>query len=216
MAHATYLREKARQMRRDRGMTIDELSDRLGLSRSTIYHWVRDLPVERKDFNSTPLARARGVAAHANRTKHARLRAEAYERGRAEFADLAKEPTFTDFVCMYIGEGYKRSRHTVSICNSDPAVVKLGDHWIRRFGKNPVRYSVQYHADQDLAELQAHWAALFGIVPDEIKMKRKSNSNGLTGRTWRCKWGVLDVACHDTLFRARLGGWMDELRSSWP
>lgn len=203
-------------MRRDRALTIDELAERLSLSRSTIYHWVRDMPIERKDFTSTNLARARGVAARANRTKHARLRADAYERGRTEFAELAAVPTFTDFVCMYIGEGYKRSRHTVSICNSDPSVVRLGDHWIRRFGKNPVRYSVQYHADQDVRELQRYWSSMFDVEPDDIKTQRKSNSSGLTGRTWRCKWGVLNVACHDTLFRARLGGWMDEVRSSWP
>lgn len=32
-------------MRVERRLTIDELADRLGLSRSTIYHWVRDLPI---------------------------------------------------------------------------------------------------------------------------------------------------------------------------
>src|SRR6204780_1064845 len=45
MAHATYLREKARSMRVERQLTIDELAERLALSRSTIYYWVRDLPI---------------------------------------------------------------------------------------------------------------------------------------------------------------------------
>src|SRR5271167_3909663 len=45
MAHATYLREKARSMRIERQFTIDELAERLALSRSTIYYWVRDLPI---------------------------------------------------------------------------------------------------------------------------------------------------------------------------
>lgn len=46
MAHAPYLREKARQLRVDKKLTIDELAERLALSRSTIYYWVRDLPIE--------------------------------------------------------------------------------------------------------------------------------------------------------------------------
>jgi hypothetical protein len=35
MAHASYLREKARLMRVERKLTIDELAERLALSRST-------------------------------------------------------------------------------------------------------------------------------------------------------------------------------------
>jgi transposase len=45
VAHASYLREKARELRRTKRLTIDELAERLALSRSTIYYWVRDLPI---------------------------------------------------------------------------------------------------------------------------------------------------------------------------
>jgi hypothetical protein len=44
MAHAPCLREKARSMRVERRLTIDELAERLALPRTTIYYWVRDLP----------------------------------------------------------------------------------------------------------------------------------------------------------------------------
>jgi len=45
MTHPACLREKARQLRKERKLTIDELAERLALSRSTIYYWVRDLPI---------------------------------------------------------------------------------------------------------------------------------------------------------------------------
>jgi excisionase family DNA binding protein len=45
MAHAAYLREKARTIRIERRLTIDELAERLALPRTTIYYWVRDLPI---------------------------------------------------------------------------------------------------------------------------------------------------------------------------
>jgi predicted DNA-binding transcriptional regulator AlpA len=47
ITHASYLREKARSMRVERQLTIDELAERLALSRSTVYYWVRDLPIPR-------------------------------------------------------------------------------------------------------------------------------------------------------------------------
>jgi hypothetical protein len=46
MAHAAYLREKARSMRIERRLTIDELAERLALPGTTTYYWVRDLPIQ--------------------------------------------------------------------------------------------------------------------------------------------------------------------------
>ena len=146
--------------------------------------------------------------------KYRLLREEAYERGVAEFEALAEDPTFRDFICMYIGEGYKRDRNRVSIGNSDPSVVLLGSRWIRALGRNPVRYAVQYHADQDVAELQRFWGSLVG-VDRAILLQRKSDSNGLSGRTWRSRYGVLTVDCADTYLRARLQAWIDRVQAEW-
>jgi transcriptional regulator with XRE-family HTH domain len=214
VAHPTYLREKARELRQQRGLTIDEIVDRLSLPRSTIYYWVRDLPIARKPATTWPeSARRRGNLAM--QRKYRLLREAAYEEGRASFHELCLEPDFRDFVCLYIAEGYKRDRNSVSLGNSDPAVVKLAHRWIKRFSRNPLGYSVQYHRDQSLSTLQLFWGRELGISPDAVRMQRKSNSSALRGRTWRCKYGVMEVRCGDTLFRARLEAWMDLVRASW-
>jgi transcriptional regulator with XRE-family HTH domain len=208
VTHPAYIREKARQMRIERGMTIDEIAERLAVSRMTVYYWLRDLPRPPRRENPHP-------ANLAMQRKYRLLREEAYAQGAAEFDELAREPTFRDFVCMYIGEGYKRCRNTVSIANSDPRVIDLAAAWIRRFARNPVRYWVQHHADQDLDELAEFWGARLGVPPAEIRFQRKSNSSQLKFRTWRCEYGVLTVRATDTLLRARLQAWMDCIAKSW-
>jgi hypothetical protein len=144
-----------------------------------------------------------------------RRREQAYEQGREEFARFAAQPTFRDFVCLYVAEGYKRQRNTVSLCNSDARVVRLAAGWIRLFARNPVTYHVQYHADQELGNLREFWAAELEIRTDDIRLQRKSNSNQLSGRIWRSAHGVLTVRSCDTLLRARLQGWMDCLQADW-
>ena len=146
---------------------------------------------------------------------YALRRAAAYLQGRIEFGELTKEPTFRDFVCLYMAEGYKRSRNTVAVCNSDPAIVVLCARWVRRFARNPVKYSVQYHADQDLDALRAFWASKLGVRADAIALQRKSNSGRLSGRVWRSKYGVLNVTANDTLFRARVEAWIHSLQDEW-
>jgi hypothetical protein len=211
VAYPAYVREKARNLRIEKHLSIDEIAERLALPKTTIYYWVRDLPLGRQRRANPGQRKGNRVM----RRKYALRRAAAYLQGRVEFDDLMLEPTFRDFICLYMAEGYKRSRNIVGVCNSDPEIVALCARWVRRFARNPVRYSVQYHADQDLQGLREFWAEKLAIGPDEIRLQRKSNSGRLSGRTWRSRYGVLNISAADTLFRARLEAWMHSLQEQW-
>jgi transcriptional regulator with XRE-family HTH domain len=209
MAYPTYVREKARELRRAKHLSIDEIAERLALSRTTVYYWIRGMPLGRRRKDN-PHPGARKMLA-----KHRRLREEAYELGLWEFPRLTRHPTFRDFVGLYIAEGYKRNRNTVAICNSDLTVVQVGTLWMRRFSRRPLVFSVQFHADQDLSQVTAYWADALNVSADEIRLQRKSNSGRLGSRVWRSRYGVIAVGTSDTLFRARLQGWIDRLQEEW-
>jgi hypothetical protein len=210
MAHPAYIREKARELRVERRLSIVEIAERLALPKTTVFYWVRDLPLQR------PRRANPDTGARAMHSKFRLLREEAYREGRESFPVLAAmDPTLRDFVCMYIGEGLKRNRNRVSIGNSDLRVVMLATRWLRALSRNKLQFSVQYHADQDLRELSEFWAATLGVDPQDIRLQRKSNSGRLWGRTWRCEHGVLTVTTCDTLLRARLQAWMDCVQETW-
>ena len=101
-------------MRVERKYTIDELAERLALSRSTIYYWVRDLPIPGSGSGGVWPEAARRKGTRAMQRKYRLLREEAYREGLLEYDELAVDPTFRDFVCLYIAEGYKRDRNRVS------------------------------------------------------------------------------------------------------
>jgi transposase-like protein len=213
MTYPPYMREKARKLRADQELTIDEIAERLGVSRTTVYFWVGDMPRPKR-------CRARRGPGHAKgnramQAKYKRLRDEAYELGKWEFRRLQRLPTFRDFVCLYIAEGYKRSRNTVQVANSDGAAMRLAVYWLSRFSTKRMKFSIQYHADQRPEALQVYWAKELGIPGLTLDLLRKSNSGQLAHRTWRSKHGVLSVRIHDTLFRARLQGWIDCMRIDW-
>lgn len=216
MAYPAYLRDKARTLRTEKKLSLDEIAARLALGKTTVWYWIQDLPDPAiKHRDSLGRRRGREAGARANRARAKARRDEAYKRGRDEFALLDSLPGFRDFVCMYIGEGYKRNRNRVSLGNSDPRVIWLADHWIRRFSKNRVTYRFQHHADQDPEYLRRFWAYGLNVDIDLVRFQRKSNSGKLAGRTWRSKHGVLTVCANDTLLRARLQAWMDRVEEEW-
>ena len=140
---------------------------------------------------------AEGYAQHAAEVR--RSTRGGFPPGPHRVADLIEEPTFRDFLCLYMAEGYKRSRNTVAVCNSDHRIVVLCARWIRRFTSNKIRYAVQYHADQDLDELRRFWAAKLAVTPGDINVQRKSNSGKLAGSI-SLQFGLIprlyDVHCH--------------------
>ena len=211
MAYPAYVREKARQLRVEKHLSIDEIAARLALPKTTIYYWVGDLPLGRPRRGSTGQRKGNRNMRH----RYAVRRAAAYLQGRIEFAELIQDSTFRDFVCLYMAEGSKRCRNVVAVCNSDPKIVALCAAWILHFTRNTMRYSIQYHADQDLESLRRFWAARLGVTPEDIRFQRKSNSGRLSGRTWRSKYGVLTVSTGDTLLRARLEAWMHSVQDQW-
>lgn len=216
MIHPPYLREKARRLRVERKLSLNEIAERLALNKTTVWYWIEDLPdPEIKHRDSEGRRRGRETAARVNRERARTARDLAYRQGWREFALLDAEACFRDFVCVYIGEGYERCRNTVAIANSDPRVIGLADHWIRRFALNKVSYSFQYHADQDPDYLTRFWSSYLGVAPELFRYQRKSNSGQLKSRNWRCRWGVLTVRTHDTFLRSQLQGWIDRVQEGW-
>jgi hypothetical protein len=202
-------------MRTERRFTLDQIAERLALPRTTIYYWIKDLPVSHEVTHSDKRQAARRRGNRAMQRKYKLLRTAAYQEGLESFDQLARDPTFRDFVCLYIAEGYKRERNVVSIVNSDPVVVTLAAHWICRFTARPVDYRVSYHADQDLDALRSFWAHELGIEPKSIAGQPKTNSGRLSRRVCRCEQGLLTVRTSDTYFRARLDGWIACLKRKW-
>jgi hypothetical protein len=94
-------------------------------------------------------------------------------------------------------------------------VVELAYRWIRLFTQNKIGFAVQHHADQNPGMLRGFWANRLGIEPEQVRLLPKANSGRLSKRTWRCQFGVMSVRVSDTQLRARLQGWIDEMKKSW-
>jgi hypothetical protein len=216
MAHSNYLRRMARLLRVEQRLTVDQLASRLALPRSTVYYWVRDLPLGEREGEC---ASAAGVGERAGTDIGKRASAVAgdvaYEDALRSFDDLVAQPTFRDFVCLYIARGSTHERAKVSLSDSDAAVMRLVNRWMLRLSDKSPLLSVRYEPGQSLTELRRFWGGVVGVQARTIHVHEATDRADARVTEQRAGHGVLTVAVEDALLRARLQAWICKTRDSW-
>lgn len=125
-------RDMARKLRRE-GLSMREIERRLGVARSTVSLWVRE--IELTDHQREEL-HARGLSArsHARRIYYRARRRVYQEEGRA----LARrgEPLHAAGCMLFWAEGSRR-RNVAQFTNSDPTMMAFFIGFLRRYFEVP-------------------------------------------------------------------------------
>ena len=159
-------RQQARQLRRT-GLPLAEIAARLGVSKSSVSLWVRDVEFEPRP----PVARGRRRAPNAlQRRKQAEID-RLLEEGRSRIGRLSEREFVVAGVALYAGEGSKGDGR-VRFVNSDPRMVALFCSWLRHFyeiDETRLRLSLYLHQGLDLSAAIAYWSALTGIPESQFR-----------------------------------------------
>lgn len=149
-------REEARHLRAQ-GMTMPDIAERLGVSRSSVSLWTRDIEVEITRRN--PVWRDRTHPWRARREAEIeRLKGEARER----FGAMDERDFFVAGVALYAGEGAKTDG-AVRFANSDPRMILFFCTWLRRFfqiDESRLRLCLYLHEGLDLDAANEFWSNL--------------------------------------------------------
>jgi len=217
MAHSRYLRNMARSLRLERQYTVDQLAERLALPRSTIYYWVRDLPVRPARARAGVAAPVDSEAAHVLGSPSCAEREAAYERALSTYEDLAVQPTFEDFLCVCIAVrgGCEHAHSGVAVTNSDPAAMQLANRWLWRLTDRTPHLSIHTDPCHSASELRRFWSEAVGARADAIAVQRDARSSAPASAARRSPCGVLRIAVDDALLGARLEAWMHRKRQDW-
>jgi hypothetical protein len=184
--------EQARAMRAQ-SRTLADIAQTLGVSKSSVSLWVRDVPF-------TPILRLRGPHRHPHPAHAAKLRQieELNREGKTRLGVLTGEAFLAAGVALYAGEGSKTDGE-VRFSNSDPAMVMLFCAWFRRFfdvDETRMRGRLYLHEGLDLSAAEAFWSSLANIpiaqfhkpyraVPDP-SIRRNKHEHGCFAVGYAC------------------------------
>src|SRR5215207_620834 len=158
-------RQQARQLRRV-GLPLAEIASRLGVSKSSVSLWVREVSFD-------PLARPPRGRRRAPNALQRRRQAEVerlVEEGRERIGRLSEREFLVAGVALYAGEGSKTDG-CVRFANSDPRMIYFYCCWLRRFftvDESRLRVHLYLHEGLDLASAIAHWSAVTAIPPSQF------------------------------------------------
>jgi len=145
-------REQARRLRAT-GLPMADIAARLGVSKSSVSLWVRDVPFEARPRPTRGRRRGPNALQRRKQAEIARLLAE----GRDRVGRLSEREFLVAGVALYAGEGSKRDGE-VRFVNSDPRMVAFFCSWLRRFfaiDESRLRVRLYLHEELDLVATTA-------------------------------------------------------------
>ena len=204
-------RQQARQLRRT-GLPLGQIAVRLGVSKSSVSLWVRDV-----EFDGPVVRPARGRRRNPNalqRRKQGEIE-RLLEEGRVRIGRLSEREFLVAGVALYAGEGAKRDV-ALKFANSDPPMIAFYCAWLRRFfeiDETRLRMRLYLHQGLDLAASAAYWSTLTGIPPSQFQKPYRAVPDPSIRHAKHVHGCVsIDYSCSAThrsimgLVRALLGG----------
>ncbi|KPC63278.1 hypothetical protein [Streptomyces chattanoogensis] len=207
------LREKARELRRA-GKTYDEIVAELGVAKSSVSLWVRDLPKPRKSPEAMHQMREARWAPY--REARDRQREKTKAEAADEISSMSDRELLAAGTALYWAEGAKSKPHNpqenVQFVNSDPGVIRVFLAWLNLLGVEPQRisYRAMIHITADVEAAEGYWADFVGIGISRLQKTTLKKHNPKTNRknTGEAYRGCLVVRVRQgaDLYR-RIEGW---------
>jgi hypothetical protein len=166
-------RELARRLRREDGAAINEIAKRVGVSKSSVSLWVRDIQLTAEqqqsllDRNPAYNRQHSGWAKVAERRRAQRVAYQEDGRRRAR----RRDPLFVAGCMLYWAEGSKQ-RNQLQFCNADTVMARFFVDFLKaHFGLRgeDIKITCHLYADHldQQAEVEQHWL-------DALELPRES------------------------------------------
>ena len=188
------LHARARELR-EQGLDYDDIAAALGVSKSSVSLWVRDMPrPERLSYEECRKRSAEGSRLYWEAERPAReARREAVRAAAAgQIGTLSKREILIAGAIAYWCEGAKSKPHRrserVVFINSDPGLIRFFLRFLDEAGVEPaqLRFRVHIHETADVSGAEQFWReghrSRASTVP--AGPRSKGTTRGQSARTW--------------------------------
>jgi hypothetical protein len=181
-----------------RGLSAQEIADRLSVSYHKIAYWMDRHGLERRSQHEASYLR--------------------HNPGGKKFTlDQSDRELFVAGVALYIGEGDKTNPSLI-VTNSDARVLKLWVRFLEHVCSVPaamLKGHIDYYSDLDYPSVLDYWSQQLGIPAANFERPTLKNGRAANGNIDRRRTprGTAHVKFHDAKLKSQMLKWIDELLS---
>lgn len=210
MAHRQ-LKEKALALRRE-GYSYSHIKNELGVSKSTLSGWLRDMPLSDTQIRMLRAESPVRIERFQNtmrRKKQAKLD-DSYSSIAARIGDISSRELSISGFFLYWAEGTKTRNGAIEMTNTNPYMLRYFLKWLELFAiqKHKIRVHLHLYSDMDVQKQIQFWSNILDISPAQFnKPYIKSNtaasitySNSFGQGT--CSLSVSDASLRHTMLMA--------------
>ena len=137
---------------RKKGMSYSEIKEKLGVSKSTLSYWLRDLPLSRERINALRAHSPKRIEKFRNtmRMKREARLSQVYVQVSKTIRSLSSRELFIAGLFLYWGEGGKTKAYAITLANTDPRMIRFYLVWLRALGVPEEKIKIRLHLYSDM------------------------------------------------------------------
>lgn len=212
------LKDKSLRLRK-LGKSYNEINKILGVPKSTLSTWLKELPLSEKVKNKN-IKQAKVIWAR-NITRYNKRRADEYKKKSVELlSNYSKEvPVINEKSLFWLGlalfwaEGGKREKWSVRFVNSNPVIIRTIMLFFRKICKiSDSKITLVMHLypqiDEDTAK--KYWSQITGLQIAQFRKTQNqiSKASKYVRPINRLPYGTLHINIGDSILNKKLKGWI--------
>ncbi len=180
---SSQIKTKALKLR-EKGMSYSAIKEKLGVSKSTLSYWLRDMPLSRDKINALRAHSPRRIEKFREtmRIKRDVRLNSVFKKVSSDLGMLSRRELLIAGFFLYWGEGGKTKAYAITLSNTDPSMIRFYLSWIKILAipQSKVKVRLHLYTDMNIKNETEFWIKETKISSDQFKkphIKRSSLSN---------------------------------------
>ena len=200
---------------RKKGISYNKISKELGIPKSTMHYWFRDLQWSKaikKKLNERNIRMAQKrmrIISKANKLKWERWREAHRQDAQREFSYLFKDPLFITGLSLYWGEGDSKIENgLVRLSNTDPIMIRLFADFLRykcNIPKDKMKITLILYPDLNEVVCKKYWSKA-----SNVSLSQFLKTQFIFGRhpTRRLSYGICNIYVASRGLKEKIFTWI--------
>jgi transposase-like protein len=213
--------QKLARALRSKGVSLREISEKLGCSKSSISVWVRGMVLSPQQIACLRSNQDKGRAKAAQHPNSVKAKWESIRNNIIVQASQEIPSRLSNLnlkiagTALYWAEGYNASRNVFAFSNSNPDIIKIMMFFLRTICHVPehkIKGKLNIHPHLHVEKAEKFWSQVTGITTKNFNKPLLAVSKSSKRKRDTLPFGTFNIIVCDVRVVSKIKGWIEGLK----